>query len=128
MWRWHYAHQSAEDLGLVISHSDGREIDVTDTQIELWKPSEQAAMESLLAEANAAEVYRKALEPFAARLGGWIEDARLNGVIHPWFEGSLGPEEVAALREACRLMGVPLPGAEAGDDGEQGERQEPQQG
>lgn len=52
------------------------------------------------------EVYRKALEPFAVRLGGWIEDARLNGVTHPWFEGSLGPEEVAALHEACRLMGL----------------------
>lgn len=84
---------------IVIEHEGGDWIDVSDAR----DVSEAGVkrLHELLADANAAEVYRKALEPFAREFVAL-------GALNEWID--LGPQQydVAALREACRLMGFPL--------------------
>lgn len=67
-----------------------------------WTADEQAAIERLLAEANAAAVYRKALEPAARAYAA-------RGLM--FGEVPVGEDWKADITEACRLMGL-LPATE----------------
>lgn len=75
-----------------------------------WKMMSTAEQEAwAIRVCEELEVYRKALEPFLDRLPFWLDEGALNGrPENAWFEGSLTEEHTAALREACRLMGIDL--------------------
>lgn len=90
---------------------DGAYIDFSDSGP--LSSEEARCVERLLAAANAAEVYRKALEPFALRfaeaIGPEALDVRTSQEIEAvvWLER----DERDALRAACRLMDVSEEGA-----------------
>lgn len=88
-----------------ITGPDGAYCDFGDSKG--WTDDEVASMERLLAEANAAEVYRKALEPLARLYAqvwgdGFSEVDTKTGRLFLIVE----PEHKAALRAACRLLGL----------------------
>lgn len=70
---------------------------------ENWTADEAASFERLLSDANAAEVYRKALEPFVEE---WL--LRHDGDDASFTDLRVAPsrDEHALIREAARLMGL----------------------
>lgn len=97
-WRLQEALRSGRNMicAGIIEGPGGAYCDFSDSKD--WSEGEIASMERLLAEANAAEVYRKALEPMAR---AYAARCLMFGEEPP-----AGKEWKEAMAEACRLMGI----------------------
>jgi hypothetical protein len=83
--------------GVVLRRNGESILDISDSSG--WRAEDAEILRALLADANAAEVYRKALEPVAR---AYADRGCLFGDV------PVGKEWTEAIAEACRLMGIPL--------------------
>lgn len=104
--------------GVIVRGPEDTTLDITDSAG--WKDADEATLRLLVADANAAEVYRKALEPFAR---GFADKVRRRGLPagnegmgvsatarrEPFSEGDWSDVGLAEMLDACRLMGITFP-------------------
>lgn len=96
-----------------VSGPEGAYFDFSDSSH--WANEEARSVERLIADANAAEVYRKALEPFAREWASLQVEGL--GSAGTWIERQVEDEaHHVALRDACRLMGI-MPAYAEDNDG-----------
>jgi hypothetical protein len=99
-WKLQEELRSGQDVicAGIIEGPGGAYCDFSDSKS--WSRDEIASMERLIADANTAAVYRKALEPLAAEFRmNWMGSPQ-----HTPEDVWLSDEHVTAMREAVRLM------------------------